>query len=398
MKHLTLSNPADHARSMLPEPGSLRVGPPPHWKALPGLLPMEVSFAVAAGAIVLSGLVLFGWHSIRVVAISAAVALLVESAFNTVKGRSPSWSESHALLIGLLFGCTLPATASWRVVLTGAFLAVIVGEALSGGIGNYLWHPVALGRVAVQILFYNELTASKLPVLAPGHLLWGNLEEARDLPALASWASLTPPGGIEAWLVAPPGELLRQSLVRPDRPPASALAAFVRDHAPGWSDTITGVAGGGIGEACALVSLVAGGLLLWRGFLRWPMAASAVAAAAVTAAIVPVHTQAPDGTGAMLCSLPGLAVWEGLPVGAAYVMYHLTAGGFLLVVLVLASDPSSSPLTSRGQALFGAIIGLLTVLLRVGPGVPAAPYWALLAANTCVPAINRLTRRRVLGT
>jgi electron transport complex protein RnfD len=354
VKTLTFAKSTDDARSMLPEPGSLRVGPPPHWKGLTGLLPMEVSFAVAAVAIVLSGLVLFGWHSIRVVAISAGVALLVESAFNTIKGRSPSWSESHALLIGLLFGCTLPATASWRVVLTGAFIAVIVGEALSGGIGNYLWHPVALGRVTVQILFYNELTASKLPVLAPGHLLWGSLEEARELPALASWGSLAPPPGIEAWLVAPPGELLRQALVGPDRQPApAALAAFVRDHAPTWSDTITGVAGGGIGEACAFITLVAGGLLLWRGFLRWPMAAAAVAAAALGAAILPVHTQASDGTGAMMCSLPGLAVWEGLPVGAAYVMYHLTAGGFLFVVLVLASDPSSSPLTSRGQALFG---------------------------------------------
>lgn len=383
---------------VLPEAGTLRVVPGPHWRMMPGLLPITIVFALAAGATAASGVVLFGWYSIRVLAISVAVALLAESGFNALRGRSPSWSEGHALLIGLLFGCTLPPDVSWRVVATGALVAVLVGDALAGGVGNYLWHPVALGRVVVQLVFDDELSPVRRPVLAPDHLLWGDLGRAQALPTLGTWGSSTPSGaGVQAWLVEPTEHLLRETLPRSGDDPASALAAFVRDLAPPWLDTLTGVAGGGIGEAAVVVVLLAGCLLLWRGLLRWSLLLGAIGTAMVTAAILPVTTTE-AGLRAMPCPLPGLVLWDGLPVGAGYVLYHLTAGGFLFVVLLLAPDPTSSPLTARGHLAFGCIIGATTMLLRVGLGVPAAAYWALLAANAMVPIINRLTRRRVLGT
>ncbi len=389
--------PRTDAAALLPEPGRLRLGPPPYRQGLPGIIPITVTFALAACIACSSGVVLFGWQSIRVVAISVGVALLVESAFNAIKGRSPSWSESHALLIGLLFACTLPPNVSWRVVVVGAFISVMLGEALSGGIGNYLWHPVALGRIAVQMFFYEELTPHHWPVLASGRLLWGDLGLADMLPALTRWSSAVAPQGVDAWLVRRTDDLLRVPLAGADGDAASALAGFVRDLAPAWWDTLSGVAGGAIGEACGAALLVAAGLLVWRGFLRWPMLLGAVVAAGLAAAVLPVRVEMPDGT-LVSCALPGLMVHDGVPLGIAYVMYHLTAGGFLLVVLLLAPDPSSSPLTSRGHALFGAVIGFATVLLRVEAGLPAAAYWALLAGNTLVPAINRATRRRVFGT
>lgn len=383
--------------ALLPEPGMLRLGPPPYWHRMPGIVPITVVFTLAAFAVAVSGTALFGWYSIRVLAISAAVALLVESAFNAIKGRSPSWSESNALLIGLLFGCTLPATVSWRVPATGAFIAIVVGEALAGGIGNYIWHPVAIGRVAVQLFFDDEMNAATLPVLAPGQLLWGTLDRATKLPELCTWSTQPQPTGIEAWLVRPVEILLLEPLPRISNEPASGLVGFVRDATPPWWDTLTGVAGGAIGEACVAALVIVAGLLLWRGFLRWPMVLAAVVSAMVMAAVLPVQTHAAEGS-IVACTLPGLTMWDGLPVGAAYVLYHLTAGGFLFVVLLLAPDPSSSPLTSRGHMAFGILIGAMTIFLRVSLSIPAAAYWALLAANTLVPTINRMTRRRVLGT
>ncbi|MBI4580489.1 MAG: RnfABCDGE type electron transport complex subunit D [Planctomycetes bacterium] len=381
----------------LPEPGTLRIGPAPHGQGRPGLVPITVTFTVAAGLAAAAGVVLFGWHAVRVLAISVSVALLVESLFNAMKGRSPSWSESHALLIGLLFACTLPPTVSWRVVVAGSFITVIVGEALSGGVGNYLWHPVALGRVAVQMLFHRELSPEHWPVLGPGHLVWGNLGRAAEMPRPGGRSSHPLPQDAEAWLVSRTDDLLRTALPTAPGAPADGLTAFVRDLAPSWWDTISGAAGGGVGEACVAALLVAAGLLIWRGFLRWPMAATAIVVAGAAAAVLPARVQTPDGMVAS-CTVPGLALRDGLPVGIAYVLYHLTAGGLPLVGLLLAPDPSSSPLTSRGHLMFGAIIGLLTILLRVEAGLPAAAYWALLAANTLVPTINRLTRRRVFGT
>lgn len=380
-----------------PDAGTLHLGPPPYWHRLPGILPITVVFTSAAALAAVAGIALFGWYGIRVLAISAATALLVESAFNTMKGRSPSWSESNALLIGLLFGCTLPATVSWRVPVTGAVLAVMVGEALAGGIGNYIWHPVALGRVAVQLLFGDELSPAALPVLAPGHLLWGTLDRAAPLPPLATWGTPPQSAGIQAWLVRPVEGWLIEPLARQGGDPTAGLVGFVRDSAPPWRDTLTGAAGGDIGSACVLAVIIVGGLLLWRGFLRWPMVLAALASAVAFAMVLPVRTL-DDAGAAVSCTLPGFRLWQGLPVGAAYVLYHLTAGGLPFVLLLLAPDPSSSPLTNRGHVAFGIVIGALTILLRVSLGVPAAAYWALLAANSLVPTINRMTRRRVLGT
>jgi electron transport complex protein RnfD len=178
---------------------------------------------------------------------------------------------------------------------------------------------------------------------------------------------------------------------------AEALMRLLRDAMPPWPDTLTGVTGGAIGEACVILILVGGLILMWRGFVRPSMIIAALASAALLAAVLPVRMLAENGT-LTTYWLPGAALHEGSPIGLVYVCYHLTAGELLLVLLLLAPDPTSSPLTTRGHALFGALLGASTLLLRVLAGIPAAGYWALLIANTCVPAINRATRRRVLGT
>lgn len=388
---------ADPSLVPLPDPGTLRIGPAPHWRELPGLVPMTLAFTLAAVVALLPAALLFGWAAIRVLAISTGVALLVESMFNAMRGRTRSWSESHALLIGVLFACTLPPNTTWRAPVIGTLIAVVVGELLAGGVGNYLWHPVALARVAVQFLFHDELTPERWPILAPGRLLWGSLERARDLPSLWHWGTHPPPVGVEAWSAVRPADPLRDVVPALPGDPASGLAALVRDAMPPWRDTLIGVAGGAIGEACVLALVVAGFILLWRGFLRWPMLMGALVAAAIAAAVLPVRVRMPDDTLGS-CPLPGVVTWEGLPVGLAYVSYHLTAGALPFVIALLAPDPSSSPLTSRGHLLFGIIIGFVTVFMRVSLGLPAAEYWALLLANTSVPLIDRLTRRRVFGT
>ncbi len=389
-------NPA-HEGCPLPEPGTLSIGPAPHWRGIPGIAPLTATMILAALVPPAAGLVLFGVYALRVLVISLASALLAESIFNLLSRRSRSWSESYALLTGVLLACTLPPDVSWHVPLTGALIAVLIGQLLSGGVGNFLWHPVAMARVLLQLLFPGQLTPDRWLVLAPGHLLWGNPGKSAILPMPAAWSS-PPPGGVEAWQTTRVVDVLSHPLASPGKDqPVAAMAELVRDHLPPWLDTLTGVAGGAVGEACVLAILGAGLFLMWRGILRWPMVVAAVIAAALVAAAMPVRMVSPEGA-AMSLSVPAAAVWEGLPVGLAYVCYHLTAGELVLVLALLAADPTTSPLTTRGHAWFGVLIGAGTILLRVGLGLPGAGYWALLVGNTCVPLINRLTRRRVLGT
>jgi len=382
---------------LLTEPHLLRTAHPPHRHQPTYVTPLMGTLLVAGVVVCATGMALFGLHALRVLAISVAVCLLIESVFATLAQRSGTFSEGHALLVGVLLACTLPPTVSWQVVVIASAIAMMVGQIAPGGVGNYLWHPVALGRVAVQMFFHEQLTPSRWPVLAPTRLLTGNLNLARELPPLGQWNTQPLPTGIEAWLVTRPADALRSVLpTGTEGDAAEALASLASNTLPSWADTLVGSAGGAIGEACVIAALGAALLLTWRGLLRWRALLATLIAAAILAAVLPVHIQ-PAGGSIQTCWLPGLAIYEGLPVGWVYVCYHLTAGGFLFVLCLLAADPTSTPLTSRGHLIFGLVLGSMTMLLRISAGIPASAYWALLIANTCVPAINRLTRRRVFG-
>ena len=382
---------------LLPEPGSLRWSDPPHWHGSITVNRMTTAQLAAALLLGAAGTVLFGWYALRTLAISVAVALLIESAFHALTQRSRRWSESQALLIGLLLACTLPATANWSIVVTASAVAVLIGLILPGGVGNYLWHPVALGRIAVQLLYGQAIASGGWAVLAPGRMVTGDLGLARPLPPLMHWATAPLPAGTEAWQVVPTIEVLTSPLpAGAGASPAQSLADLIANHLPPWPDTLIGLAGGSIGEACVLAAIAAGLLLAWQGLLRWRTVAAALGAAAVAAAVLPVYLHI-EGHGLRACWVPVRLIDDGLPVGLVYVAYQMTAGALPMVVLVLAADPASSPLTGRGQVLFGLVIGTAAMLLRAFTGLPASDYWALLAANTCVPVINRLAKRPIFG-
>jgi len=183
----------------------------------------------------------------------------------------------------------------------------------------------------------------------------------------------------------------------------SPITVAIRDYLPPWGMTLldanaAGAAGAAPGGAGVLIGgpvvmlIVAALILGWRGHVRGWCIASAIAAAAGAALVLPIQQ------GGRLIWFPGRVFDEGLPVGLAYVLHHLTAGELMLVVLLLAGDSVTSPLTSRGQRWFGAGVGALAIALRLYGLATTAGYWALLAMNTLVPLIDRWTKRRVYGT
>ena len=186
--------------------------------------------------------------------------------------------------------------------------------------------------------------------------------------------------------------------------PRPELVRFLRDRLPPWPDTIWGYVGGGIGETCIPVLALVGLGLMHRGYVRWQLPTAMLATVAALACIWPVVvvTQSASGAGDhTLAWLPILHAEDGLAVGAAVVLFHLTGGGLWLAALLIATDPVTSPLNRRGQVWFGVGLGGLIMIARCNPWFPALPgaeYWAILGMNTLVPLIDRMSARRVLGT
>lgn len=359
------------------------------------------SWTLAAGIVGLFGTLLFGAAAAKVLLTAMVSATLTDFVMGYARGRRVVGGLSHAALTGLLLGLTLPATAAWYVPTIGSVVAVMFGKVVFGGFGHYFWQPALVGRVVVQLVFLPSLSLSSSqpvwPVLAPGHLLVGRLNSAQEvsMPGYRGWQDLKPPVGYDAILMPMPLQALRafaEGKIKPDG--EQVYTPLIRERLPPWEDTIFGTIPGGIGETCVLAILVAGLYLIYRGFLRWQLPATMLAAAFLAAGLLPVEYGGPEGG---YDWFPIFAIEQGRAVGLAYVLHHLTAGGLMLSAFLLAGDMVTTPMRARGQVIFAAGVGVLTIFMRLYGVVECASYWSILILNTLVLQIDRRMKREILG-
>ncbi|MGE5574263.1 MAG: RnfABCDGE type electron transport complex subunit D [Bacteroidota bacterium] len=125
---------------------------------------------------------------------------------------------------------------------------------------------------------------------------------------------------------------------------------------------------GSIGETSALAILVGAAYLLWRGHISWRIPVSFIGTVAVLAA---VFGQDP--------------------------LFHVLAGGLLLGAFFMATDYVTSPVTPKGQIVFGIGCGVLTVFIRLYGGYPEGVCYAILIMNAATALIDRYTAPRKFG-
>jgi len=352
-----------------------------------------VMFAAACAPLG-AGVVLFGWRALAVAGLSVGGCVLTETAYYRVTRTPALLGRSHAALTGLLLALTLPAFVPWYVPLTGAVFAIIVGKAIFGGMGHFLWQPALVGRLAVGVIFappllpIDLLNPQQWPVLAVNRVILGDVRQTRSVRAVRDWQRTPAPPQADAFKTRRPREMLRELTGPGEARPASIVDTLRR--MPPVRDLLLGAHGGDIGETCVLVILVAGLYLVYRNYVRGFLPGMFILAAVVTAAIAPVRA----GQGQSWKWLPIAS--EGLDVGFSYVAYHLTCGEIMLAAWFLATEMTSRPVTAPAQAIFAAGCGATAVLLRLYTPLAIPAYAAVLGWNTFTPVLD-VIRPRVLG-
>ena len=357
------------------------------------------------------GLVLFGWRAALVAALAMTSCAAVEWLYFRVTRVPALLGRTHAVLTGLLLALTLPAFVPWYVPVIAAAFAIIVGKAVFGGVGHFVWQPALVGRLAVAVLLPTQLTVAtavlpaRQPVLAQNRLLVGDVRSASKGRDTAAWRGRAANHGKDAFLLTPPADTLR-GLTDPHQPAFSAIvfrrpgrqnerpAALL--EMPPISNLLYGARPGGIGETSIILLAVATLYLIYRNYLKWHLPFALLAAAWATVAVAPVFLSGP-GTTVRTHWLP-LLTDEGLDVAFTYINYQLLSGELLLAVLLVSAEMTSRPVTTGGQVLFGLGCGALAMLGQLYLDVPVPCYMAVLAMNTFTPAIDRLWRPRVFGT
>jgi len=140
-------------------------------------------------------------------------------------------------------------------------------------------------------------------------------------------------------------------------------------HLPSFHDMFFGFIPGSVGETSTLMILIGAAILLFTGIASWRIMITVFAGGYVMG---------------LLFNLWGANEYMELP---AY--YHLVMGGFAFGAVFMATDPVTSAQTSRGKYIYGFLIGMIAVLIRVfNPAYPEGMMLAILLMNVFAPLID----------
>ena len=294
--------------------------------------------------------------------IAAAACVGGEALMMRLRGRpaASALSDYSALVTAALLAFALPSLTPWWITATAALFAIIVAKHLYGGLGFNIFNPAMAGYVAVLVAFPMQLNLWVAPRMGDidyqflsvlqtlQYTLTGNLP---DMLTYDQVSRATPLDAMKTGL----NDLRTTAEIR-------SLPLMGDFGGVGWE---------WIGNFIA----IGGFWLMIRKVIRWHI---------------------PLGVGAGLL-IPAGIMWLLSPGTEPSPGFHMFSGAAMLCAFFIATDPVSAAVSPRGRLIYGAGIGFLIYAIRTwGADVDGVAY-AVLIMNMAVPAIDRITRPRIVG-
>lgn len=269
-----------------------------------------------------------------IVIVSYVVGLGIE--FIVAQMRHHEVNEGF-LVSGMLIPLVMPVDAPlWMVALSTAF-AVIIGKEVFGGTGMNVFNPALLARAFMFFAYTPYISGEKIWI--------AGMNSGQTVDGYSGATPLT-----EA---------------------ANALAekATTLTFNSSPIDWFVGTIPGSIGETSVIAILIGAAILLFTGIASWRIMLSVFVGGYAM------------GT---LFNFIGMNPFMNVP---AY--YHLLLGGFAFGAVFMATDPVTSSQTNKGKIIYGFLIGVIAVLIRVvNPGYPEGMMLAILFMNAMVPLVD----------
>ena len=268
----------------------------------------------------------FGVGALVVSAIAIASCMGFEAFIQRfVLKTKVSISDGSAALTGLLLAMNLPSNLPWWMVIIGSMAAIGLGKMCYGGLGNNLFNPALVGRVFLLISFPAAMTTWPIP--EPFSMAYMDAQTAATPLSFMKFDQMLPP----------------------------------------ILTTLIGNEGGSMGEVSAIALLLGSIFLLWKKVITWHIPVSILVTVAVFTGIMHLVD----------------------PITYENPLWHLCSGGLLLGAIFMATDYVTSPMTTRGQLLYGVGIGLITVVIRLWGSYPEGVSFAILLMNAATPLIDK---------
>ena len=316
-------------------------------------------------------LYLFGWPAIFLFGVTIGACVLTEAVSLLLAGR-PLWrtlTDGSAVLTGWLLAMTLPPWAPWWIGVLGAIFAIPLAKHAFGGLGQNLFNPAMVARVALLVSFPVAMTAW----ISPHPLFSAGAPGFADAIAI-TFGGVVPDGVTGATALGYVKTELSRGI-----PVFQSLSEYGRDsnlvYTPDLMDLATGYKPGSLGETSAILILLGGLFLIRRGIISWHIPATVL------------------GTLFVMGTLFNLLD----PGRFAPGLFHMFSGATFLGAFFIATDYVTSPVSDRGKLIFGVGVGLLTWVIRTFAGYPEGMAFAVLLMNALTPIIDQYTRPRLFG-
>jgi Na+-transporting NADH:ubiquinone oxidoreductase subunit B len=280
---------------------------------------------------------------VPIIAVSYTVGLGIEFTFATIRRHDVN---EGFLVSGMLIPLVMPASIPlWQVAMATAF-AVIIGKEVFGGTGFNILNVALTARAFLYFAYPSQISGD----------VWSYLG---DKTPVDGFSGATP--------LAKGPEVMASG---------ESMVASLDSFGAGWADGIysfwnmfMGIIPGSIGETSTLMCLIGAAILIGTGVGSWKIILSVFLGAFVMGSFV---------------NLVAVNEYMALPAE-----YHLVIGGLAFGAVFMASDPVTAAQTETGKWIYGFLVGVFTIIIRVfNPAYPEGIMLAILLMNVFAPLID----------
>lgn len=334
-------------------PKNLIVSPSPHIQGVDSVPRVMWTVVLALMPALFMAFANFGWYALLVVGVSVAASIVVEFLIQRARGVDITISDGSAVVTGMLLAMTLPPNVPLYIPLVGAVFAIGVAKHAFGGLGCNIWNPALAGRAFLLAAYSSQIVMTKWPIIKERFI--GQI--ATDVITKATPCAV---------LKAKPFEFFEFYSLR---------------------ELATGFIPGSIGETSAIALLIGGFFLIIRKAVNWRLPLSYILTVMIFVVLVPLK----DGQGGTI------AFWQDPMFALKFALAHALSGGLMIGAFFMATDMVTSPLTSKGQVIFGIGCGVLVGVIRLWGGYPEGVCYSILIMNTAVWFLDRVTKPKHFG-
>ena len=284
------------------------------------------------------GVVNFGINALKVIILSVAASVLTEYVYEKGMHKKVTIGDYSAAVTGLLLALNLPASAPWYLPVLGSVFAILFVKQLFGGLGQNFMNPALAARCFLLISFAGKMT--NFAVSKSSHAVVDAVTQATPLAALKS-------------------------------------QGFIEGTSIPVKNLFLGNIQGTIGETSALAILIGAVILLAFKIINLKVPLTYIGSFAVFVIFYML------GTG------------KGFDVN--YLFSHIFGGGLMLGAWFMATDYVTTPITPKGQLVYGCCLGIVTAVFRLFGGSAEGVSYAIIFCNLLVPLIEKVTKPVAFG-